>query len=322
MPGNLARYLQEAFCAAPPAGWSCEAEVPLLDAETEAFLGYKPKADVVLSRREPARRIWVEFEVSRADPVANHVKFAATHILRPWPEGDAFVSMASAHIARGRRNLCSSAVLLMRSIGMQAFQTVLLPGLEGKEVKRINHLPLADIGGEGLPVRDEVERLLCVSETWALSGGHRIHFAADPFEVMVNVRAWNEAVAGAEGRDPWGRRTVQYFVFDPSTERFAPSKFCAFVPVDPPGLAGSRGGLYPCMTLDIYASLDESETRFDGRIAWRHLVNRLGFERREMAEHPYMTPVFEKWLASCGDCVRVHPRGPVILMPPAWFVRY
>ena len=35
-------------------------------------------ADVLLERVDGSRRLWVEFEVSRADPVANHAKFAFT----------------------------------------------------------------------------------------------------------------------------------------------------------------------------------------------------------------------------------------------------
>lgn len=57
-----------------------------------------------------ARRVWVELEVSRADPVANHVKFATAHLVSPMPAGDAFVSMVSRHVVRGRSNLAAHMV--------------------------------------------------------------------------------------------------------------------------------------------------------------------------------------------------------------------
>jgi hypothetical protein len=52
----------------------------------------------------------VELEVSRADPVANHVKFATAHLVSPMPAGDAFVSMVSRHVVRGRSNLAAHMV--------------------------------------------------------------------------------------------------------------------------------------------------------------------------------------------------------------------
>ena len=59
----------------------------------------------VLRLPEPrlsTRRLWIEFEISRADPAANHAKFATAHLFRPWGPSDAFVSMISAHVARAR----------------------------------------------------------------------------------------------------------------------------------------------------------------------------------------------------------------------------
>src|SRR5687767_14813347 len=103
--GLLARYLQEQFRSRCPEGWRCTAERPLLDARDRALLGYDPRADVLLERADGTRRLWIEFEISRADPAANHAKFATAHLFRPWGASDAFVSMISAHVARGRRTL-------------------------------------------------------------------------------------------------------------------------------------------------------------------------------------------------------------------------
>src|SRR3954453_9941144 len=137
--GGLARYLQEEFLARCPAGWRCTAERPLLDVLDRTLLGYDPRADVMLERTDGSRRLWIEFEISRADPAANHAKFATAHVLRPWAAQDAFVSMISAHIVRGRRNLGAGMIHVMRQVGIDAFQTILLPNVTRQEVKLLNH---------------------------------------------------------------------------------------------------------------------------------------------------------------------------------------
>jgi hypothetical protein len=125
--GNLAYYLQREFVRQVPSEWVGQCEQHILSENLEAILGYQPRADVVLQRRDGSRRLWIEFEVSRADPVANHAKFATAHLFQPQLNSDIFISMISSHVARGRRNLAANTILLMRNIGMSAFQTVLLP---------------------------------------------------------------------------------------------------------------------------------------------------------------------------------------------------
>ena len=93
--GSLTGYLQEQFRRRCPPGWSCRPEARLLPPELAAILGYTPRADVVLAHEADGRRLWVEFEVSRADPVANHAKFATTHLFAPQPPPDCFVAMAT-----------------------------------------------------------------------------------------------------------------------------------------------------------------------------------------------------------------------------------
>src|SRR5262245_26733603 len=126
--GSLTGYLQEQFRRRCPPGWSCHPEAHILHPDLAAILGYAPQADVVLANEAEARRLWVEFEVSRADPVANHAKFATAHLFQPQPPTDVFVSMMSRHVVRGRRNLAAGTILLMRQLGMRAVQTALLPG--------------------------------------------------------------------------------------------------------------------------------------------------------------------------------------------------
>src|SRR5437660_6301228 len=138
--GSLTGYLQDRFRAECPPGWTCESESRLLTRELEAILGYAPRADVVLTERAPDRRLWIEFEVSRADPVANHAKFATAHLFQPQAPNDVFVSMVSRHVDRGRRNLAANTIQLMRHVGMQAVQTVLFPALNGPDVQRFNQM--------------------------------------------------------------------------------------------------------------------------------------------------------------------------------------
>src|SRR5436309_10664784 len=137
--GTLTTFLQQEFARKCPAGWSCHPEFRLLPPALEQFLGYAARVDVLLEKQDNSKRLWIEFEVSRADPVANHAKFATAHLFKPWEEGDTFVAMVSPHVTRGRRNLAGNTIELMRSIGMNAFQTVLLPHLHPAEVKRLNH---------------------------------------------------------------------------------------------------------------------------------------------------------------------------------------
>lgn len=317
--GNLATFLQHSFKAQCPPGWTCRPEARLLPSDIEQFLGYSPRADVLLEHGDSTRRVWIEFEVSRADPVANHAKFATAHLFQPQAPSDCFLAMVSAHVAPGRRNLAANTVLLMRRIGMSAFQTVLLPRVPGLEIKRLNHLTLSDIEHQGLLVKDEIERALAVSQPLARSGDDRIHLAGDLLEVMLNSLRWNQDVNRPDGAALWKRRTVTYFVFDPRTHQFAPSKFCAFTAV--PDIGSRADGLPQIsMTMPLYARLDESEVLFDGARAQRHLTRGLGMTARTPIEAPPIAQDFEKWMESHKAHIAIHPRGPIFLTPPQWFV--
>src|SRR5580693_4952737 len=124
--GALTSFLQQEFARRCPTGWRVRPEGRLLPQALERLLGYQARADVVLEKLDDSLRLWIEFEVSRADPVANHAKFATSHLFEPQKPDDVFVAMVSSDIARGRRNFAANAINLMRYIGMNAFQTVLL----------------------------------------------------------------------------------------------------------------------------------------------------------------------------------------------------
>lgn len=286
--------------------------------ELERALGFGARADVMLARRDGSRRLWIEFEISRADPVANHAKFAAAHLFEPRPTSDTFVSMVSSHVTRGRSNLAASAVYLMRAVGMSAFQTHLLPDLTPDRVHDLNQLPFDELLREGtLDVAPEIDRAVSVTAPVTEQRGHRIHFAANLFEVMLNVNAWNQSILTTQGAQQWGRRTVTFFVFSPKSGDFAPSKFCAFVPIGS-GPAASR--LASSMEMATYASLDESETRFDGHIARRHLTSRLSMTASLLSLCAAETRRdFDRWYGRIEPYVKIHPAGPRIIVAPTWW---
>src|SRR5262249_37791775 len=241
--GTLTSFLQAEFRRRCPQPWQCEPETPLLPAELTSLLGYDPRADIVLANPVTKARVWVEFEVSRADPVANHAKFATAHLFLRQAPDDHFVAMVSPHIDRGRRNLAAGTVRLMRRVGMSAFQTTLLPLVPPAEIKRFNHLPIAALEGEAINVNAEVERALAIVTPVGQWGRLNVHYAGDLLDVLMNLRGWNDDLVTPEGRQTWGQRAVTYFAYDPVSRLFAPSKFCAYTPVLPS--AGSGGELTP-----------------------------------------------------------------------------
>lgn len=317
MAGALTRYLQEQFPHHLPRGWVCRREQRLVGRELSRFLGYSPAVDLLLEPPGDTGRIWVEFEVSRADPVANHAKFASSRLFCTDLKDDTFVSMVSPHVARGRRNLASSAIYLLRGVGLRAFQTALLPQIPADAIKRLNHMAPIALDREGPDVGAEADRLCSIVRPVLETEGHRIHFASDPFEVVVNAERWNQEMARDEGRKLWGRRHVSYFVYSPATGRFAPSKFCAFVPVGGPSRTGPRAEGPEAMSVGLYCRLDETETRFDGRIAWKHLRDHLGFKLVEPKSGGGLDAVFELWAKEQATAIEV--QNPKILVPPEWF---
>ena len=187
--GTLTKYLQGEFTPLCPSGWVSRYEIPLLPRETGQLLGYAPRVDVLLEREDGTKCLWIEFEVSRADPVANHVKFATSHLFHRQPSTDSFVAMISPHVARGRGNLAANTILLMWRIGMNAFRLCLFPDLSGQYIKRLNHLGQTLLSNEGLDVRHELERVFLVTEPFLQAPEFRVHFVGDILDVS-NVQRW------------------------------------------------------------------------------------------------------------------------------------
>jgi len=314
----LTQLLQEGFERWCPPGWSCRREVPLFSRERARLLGFSSRVDVLLERSDSTRRLWIEFEVSRADPVANHAKFAARHLFEPQLASDAFVAMVSAHVTPGRQNLSACVIDVMRRLGMNAFHTVLLPALSGDEIKQLNHTELGSLRRHDLDLNAEIERALAVSQPMGRFDGREIYFAGNAFEVAGNVRQWNRDMAIKANRRLWGQRTVTYFVFDPVTATFAPSKFCAYQPVhsEAGGSTHDRDPL--AMSVTYYAEIDQQARLFDGAQARRHLSKRLGMKVLAVDADDRVLRHFETWVEEQSDAIRVHPSGARIIVPASW----
>ena len=319
---KLAFYLQQEFIQRALPGWTCHSESRLLPIELETYLGYRPRADVLLERDDGSKRLWIEFEISRADPVANHAKFATAHLFQPQPASDIFISMVSSHVDLGRRNLAANTILLMRCVGMNAFQTVLLPQFSPQQISQLNRLPLEVLNQKSLYIEREIQRVTSISEAVTTISDRCIYFASDIPDVILNLRRWNQEIMTARGRALWGKRTVTYFVFDPKSKLFAPSKFCAYIPVESADLiqqVKSTGLVRPEMSLDLYVTLDETDRRFDGQRARLHLTQGLAMVAEKKTENSVLAALFDRWLEQRSDSTSVHPNGAVFLSPPEWF---
>ncbi len=311
--GKLAPYLAEAFRAHARGRWKGSTEYALLDATLARRLAMRPRADLLLTAQD-ASRTFVEFEVSRADPVANQVKFLVAAQAGAFGDRDVLVCMLSPDIRRGKRSLSAEFGRHLRTAGMNAFTLSLLPGLSPREVRRLNQLSEAEIAHASLPVASEFERVLSVIEPRG-ELDHRIHFAGDVTDVVANIWAWNDAMAGA-GADLWAGRAAQFFAFDPLSRSFAPSKFCAFLPTARPGGPAAP----PTMTMPTYMSLGERDPRFDGHRARTHLANRLGFQLIEASSDRdrARAEAFSRWTAALGPALSVRASAHY-LVPPRWY---
>jgi hypothetical protein len=297
-----------------PRGWGVCREYRLFSRREARLLGFQSQVDVLLQAPD-GRRVAVELEVSRDDLVVNHAKMLLAYARRVLEPGDVFVSMVSTHVKPRRRKFGAALASCMRAGGMPAFHVALLPMLAPAEVQRSNH-------DEGLSrelalehAKGELERVLCVVEPRG-EREHRIHFAGAVEDVLANCCAWNEEMKGA-GAELWKRRSAQFFVADPRLGLFAPSKFCAFLPA----WRGQGPPPPQTMTLQVYASLGEQDPRFDGNIAHKHLVRRLGFHVVEDLGGLGMAA--GSWVLWCDRLgKRLTLRRPVRwLMPAEWYWR-
>lgn len=315
--GNLTSFLQKAFLQNCPIGWECFSEKTLLNSYQEALLGYSPRADVLLLKTDGSIRLWIEFEVSRADPVANHAKFATTHMFFPWSETDIFLSMISSHVTRGRSNLAANTIWLMRRIGLQAYQTSLLPRFSPDAIFRLNHLPVNSLEQEHLPISLEIERAITVSQPMSNVAEKKLYFVANLMEVMHNVAQWNRDMMEPINHSAWGKRRITYFAYNPHTSEFAPSKFCAYISLERLGVNIDITGA--TMTVPLYVQIPWDEPIFDGKIARKHLENHLAMRLIKPENGSEVYRKFINWCQKFQEYVSTPTDGVFILVPPEWY---
>jgi hypothetical protein len=61
-----------------------------------------------------------------------------------------------SHVTSGRHNMADNTILVMRHLGMRAYQTPLFPALTAPEIKRLNYLDLPSLS------REKLHRVLCI----------------------------------------------------------------------------------------------------------------------------------------------------------------
>ncbi len=287
---SLAAEIQNRLVARPPPGWTARREIPLLDLDATRILGYRPAVDLFLESRQTGERLWIELEISRADPVANHAKFASAHLLQPLSERDTFVSLVSNHVARGRANLAAHAIYLLRIAGLKAFQIPLLPELDARKVMALNQ---GEASLDGLPNLD-VREIIDLTRPVASVNAGRIYYATNALEVLLNLQQWNRDMTDMHCRNAWGRRRIRYLVAHPSSGLFAPSKFCAYTRMPLPN--DSSRFQTPAMTVPAYTQIEPETGIFDGQKA-RLRLERLGFRRMHISACiPSLRQRFASWL--------------------------
>jgi len=311
---NLAKLLQERLMSIKPWGMNVFQERRLLPLDMERTLGFSPRVDVVLEEYDRSFRYWVEFEISRADPVANHTKFATSFLFHPFLGNDLFISMVSNHVNRGRKNLGSSTIELMRRIGLRAFQTPLLPHISGSKIKELNHLPWDKLSKLDIDIQPELERIQSITSSLGSHKNQDIHFAANSFDVYMNMYNWNRDIQTLKGQKLWKRRDITYFMYNPWTHDFAPCKFCAYITIPQiclEYLSRDENNANFFMSIPAYIDIDQRNAIFDGYRARKHLVKNLGFSLKGNDE--YIMYYFKNWIKKYDKFIRISKNGPYFI---------
>jgi hypothetical protein len=179
--------------------------------------------------------------------------------------------------AGGRRNLGTGKIHVVQQVGIDAFQMPLLPGLDREWIKSLNHdaLGLQAVGPDVLP---EIERMLAVVEPVAVLGEGRLHFTADVFDALLNLRRWNEEADHPRQAEKWRRRAVRDVVLDPVTGWCSPTTFAAYVMLPSRDAASpAPTGIDSGLTFERYSQLNQAEPLFGGNRDWTDQTRRLGF---------------------------------------------
>jgi hypothetical protein len=148
-----------------------------------------------------------------------------------------------------------------------------------------------------------------------------LHFAADVFDVLLNLRRWNDEADDPAHAAIWRRRAVRYVVLDQVSGLGAPSKFAAYallpryeVEVTAPAGLDSR------LTFERYMHLDDAEPLFDGHRAWTYLTRQLGFINLPYGQAPpEVATTFDTWYARREHLLHVDRQQLRLLVPPPSF---
>ena len=148
----------------------------------------------------------------------------------------------------------------------------------------------------------------------------RLHFAADVFDVLLNLRRWNEEADDPRHVEKWRRRAVRYVVVDPATGWCAPAKFAAYVLLPSRNTACSAPtGIDGGLTFERYLTLDQAEPLFDGHRAWTYLTRRLGFTSHSYTEVAIESSAFDAWYHRRERLLQIDREQVRLLIPPSAF---
>jgi hypothetical protein len=209
-------------------------------------------------------------------------------------------------------------IALMRQVGMNAFQTVLVPNVAPDQVKRLNHLSMDALLREPFDAQLEIDRPMTIVHPVHESSSWNVYLSSDISDVLLNVAYWNTEMADPAVREMWSRRTVTYFIYDQRSSLFAPSKFCAYLTRS----AAHKDSLplRAVRRVPMYIEINRSGHIFDGGQAQTHLQQHLAMRPTESNDYQAVASAFAAWIPHYADAVAVHPQGPLFLVPPPWFV--
>jgi hypothetical protein len=202
----------------------------------------------------------------------------------------------------------------MRKVGINAFQTYLLPNISTEQIKQLNYLDDIRLFSEIINIRSELDRVFSIVQPIKENKKFRIHFVGNNLEVLMNLRQWNDDIAISDNLIRWGKRTVTYFVYDKVSKNFAPSKYCAYLFLQGDPVTSCDGSVMTGMSIKEYCSIDQKEFCFDGARAKRHLIHNLNFVAYPLSEFPKLKKLFCIWLEKHEKNITVHPSGAVILV--------
>ena len=144
---QLARWSAEVIGEAFVEELAPRGITPRLSFEASVFppslceeIGYSPAADLLVEYPWDCGdvHIWLELEVSRADPVANPAKFLVAFSERSPLPGEVFVFAISQAIQKGRAALCRRFVEMMHARGFPVRTEEYLPSATEHLITRLN----------------------------------------------------------------------------------------------------------------------------------------------------------------------------------------